>query len=45
MEIFQKSPGRLYIAARRLILFWVFYGFPGGTAWRWSPVSPGDASL
>jgi len=34
LEIFQKPPSGLFIAARRLMLILVFSGFLRGTAWR-----------
>jgi len=44
LEIFQKSPGGLCIAARRLIPTICVWCVSGGSTWRWNPVSPGDAN-
>jgi len=37
LEIFQKPPDGLFIAARRRISFLPFLGFWRETAWRWTP--------
>jgi len=45
LEIFQKSHGGLFIAARQHIHFWLIFGFLQWNRLAAPPWPPGDASL
>jgi len=45
LEIFQKPPGGLFIAARRHIHFWLIFGFLQRNCLAAPPWSLGNASL